>query len=64
MMSDFNTRHYTAIAEELRGLDLHDYVEVMQHDACKRAVARRLADVFERDNPRFRRDVFYDACGV
>ena len=55
-------KHYIATAEVLAIERKHAATE-----ADRRAidnVARGLADVFKRDNGRFDRQRFYDACGA
>jgi hypothetical protein len=59
-MSDFQKRHYEAIAREIR-------LTRTTRDtgkAVKREIAIRLADLFEKDNKNFNREMFLHASGV
>lgn len=60
-------KHYEAIADVVCRINLeysgnttiHKYVRT-----SNRVTARRLADYFATDNPRFDRDKFLTACGI
>ncbi len=59
MKSRFQKRHYTAIAEIVR------VAKKRPNDTAAEAVAdfqQELADLFARDNPKFRRATFEAAC--
>lgn len=49
-MPDFTRRHYEKVAEALRTLPYED-----------RNYTTALADMFERDNPKFNRSKFFEA---
>ena len=59
-------KHYEAIAHIIE-----DETTIIQHEGgdtspalWKEETARRLADYFEQDNPKFNRTMFLTACGI
>ena len=62
----FTRQHYKAIAEIIREQKEHVRVftgHMMAEAACK-DIAAQLADYFAKDNPRFDREKFLNACGI
>lgn len=61
-------KHYHSIAEifkqNLEEIKPIDSMLAQYGWACIACVAEELADYFEKDNPRFDRDRFLEACGV
>ena len=57
----FSKRHYQAIADALRK---HVGEEVEKVSYPKVMIVVELADTFEKDNPRFDRARFIEACGL
>lgn len=62
----FIRQHYEAIAEIIKSRI--EYVSVFtDHTMAKgtcNGIATELADYFAKDNPRFDRDKFLEACGL
>lgn len=62
----FTRQHYKAIAEIVKGQK--ELADVFAHKqfATQRIsdIAKGLADYFAKDNPRFDRDRFLEACGL
>ena len=56
-------KDYVAIAAVLNNFAVPSQYTVQQSDVVQ-AIADRLADVFQRDNPRLDRSRFLAACGV
>lgn len=64
-------KHYREAAEVIRGealvtseyADLEGMIKLGRRQAA-REIANGLADMFERDNPAFRRGQFMEACGL
>ena len=54
-------KDYILLADAFKGyFPLHRY----EGGLAKTALARRVADALEKDNPRFNREKFLAACGV
>ena len=65
MSAIFTTQHYRKIAEIIRSheVDPNHCDKCEAKDTTMRLVAYDFAEMFEQDNPRFKRDTFYTACG-
>ena len=64
----FTQKHYIAIAEELKRQ--RDEILALSHAETKlsflsrwKVSVRGFVDMFRNDNPRFKEDTFYRACG-
>lgn len=61
----FTRKHYEAVAEIIKERSKH-YADMGRYGCANGAgsVGDKLADLFEKDNPRFDRDRFLAACGL
>ena len=59
----FTRQHYKAIAEIVKNAKERDFWSSFRVQALAR-IAYDLADCFGKDNPRFDRQKFFDACGI
>ena len=57
-------QHYEAIAEIVKESWDYDSCGQTMSRVCYNRISKRLADYFTRDNLRFNRQKFLDACGV
>ena len=60
----FTKKHYKAIAEIIEnraGINNYVYAEERTHAL---SIANDLADYFAKNNPRFDKDKFLEACGL
>lgn len=66
-MAQTSRKIYREVAGALKGRmaehDPRDMIDVAVLEGIAKA-ARTIADVFKRDNPMFRYDTFYAACGL
>ena len=62
MDASMTRKHYQATADVIRGQLTHH--PRPNWNGAVATIARRMADLFANDNDRFRRDLFYAACGL
>lgn len=60
-MAMFQKRHYEAVAQLFKDRTPNRYVNDDAH-AHHDSLIEKFADMFERDNPQFQRDRFFEAC--
>jgi len=61
----FQQRHYEAVAETLRAIAMGHLPSVSDDtQVVWVATCRYFANMFARDNPKFKVDKFFKACGV
>lgn len=58
-MSVFTAKHYEEVAKVLRVEYTHQFVTYGGEAVAVERLTEALADLFEHDNPRFKRDMFY-----
>lgn len=61
-MAAYTQKHYREAAATIREVVEGAYTEVELSAAV--VIVRNLADMYKRDNPKFRYDTFYEACGL
>lgn len=61
----FSKQHFEFVAEHIKAM-VDDSISAGNTDRveCLAELARRMANSFDRENPRFRRYQFLVACGV
>ena len=60
----FSKRHYEAIAKVIKDHNVNDKLPSHRSTECCYYVVADIVDMFERDNPKFDRVRFLDACGL